>query len=51
MVAKKQEDIMQYKTGDFPNSEYLADYCVCLPMYAELTNDEVNTVIDVINKF
>ena len=40
-----------YKKGDFPNSEYLADHCVSLPMYAELNDEEVRTVIDVINKF
>lgn len=40
-----------YKKGDFPNSEYLAEHCVSLPMYAELTDDEVNYVIDTVNKF
>jgi dTDP-4-amino-4,6-dideoxygalactose transaminase len=40
-----------YKKGDLPNSEYLADHCVSLPMYAELTNDEVEKVIEIINKY
>ena len=40
-----------YKNGDFPNSEYLAEHCVSLPMYAELTNEQVQTIIDVINKY
>jgi dTDP-4-amino-4,6-dideoxygalactose transaminase len=40
-----------HKKGDFPNSEYLASHCISLPMYAELTNDEVNKVIEVVNKF
>lgn len=40
-----------YKKGDFPNSEYLAEHCVSLPMYAELTDEEVSKVIDVVNKF
>ncbi len=40
-----------YKEGDFPNSEYLAAHCISLPMYAELTNEDVNFVISVINKF
>jgi dTDP-4-amino-4,6-dideoxygalactose transaminase len=40
-----------YKEGDFPNSEYLAKHCVSLPMFAELSNEDVNRVIDVINKF
>ena len=40
-----------YKVGDFPNSEYLAAHCVSLPMFAELTDEQVNHVIDVINKY
>ena len=38
-----------YKRGDFPNAEYLADNCVSLPMYAELKNEQVSRVINVIN--
>jgi dTDP-4-amino-4,6-dideoxygalactose transaminase len=40
-----------YKKGDFPNSEYLAASCVSLPMFAELTDEQVDRVIDVINKY
>jgi dTDP-4-amino-4,6-dideoxygalactose transaminase len=40
-----------YKKGDFPNSEYLADHCVSLPMYAELSDEEVNYVIDTLNSY
>ncbi len=40
-----------YKQGDFPNSEYLAAHCMSLPMYAELSNEQVNYVIETINKF
>lgn len=40
-----------YKEGDFPHAEYLASHCLSLPMYAELTNDEVNHVIETINNF
>ena len=40
-----------HKEGDFPNSEYLAAHCVSLPMYAELKDEEVNKIIDCINKF
>jgi len=42
---------LKYTKGDFPNSEYLAEHCVSLPMYAELTEEEVMKVIDVINKY
>lgn len=40
-----------YKPGDCPNSEYLASHCLSLPMYAELTDEEVNKVIEVINQY
>jgi dTDP-4-amino-4,6-dideoxygalactose transaminase len=40
-----------YKKGDFPNSEYLAGHCVSLPMFAELSNENVKTVIETINRF
>jgi dTDP-4-amino-4,6-dideoxygalactose transaminase len=40
-----------YKEGDAPNSEYLAAHCLSLPMYAELTDDEVSQVIAAVNKY
>lgn len=40
-----------HREGDFPVSEYLAAHCVSLPMYAELTDEEVRQVIDVVNSF
>lgn len=48
---QKAYNSLGHKKGDFPHSEYLADNCVSLPMYAELSNAEVDTVIQVINKF
>jgi dTDP-4-amino-4,6-dideoxygalactose transaminase len=40
-----------YKTGDFPHSEFLADHCLSLPMYAELTDEEVDHVIKTLNSY
>ena len=40
-----------YKQGDCPNAEYLAAHCVSLPMYAELTDDQVQAVIDALNSY
>jgi dTDP-4-amino-4,6-dideoxygalactose transaminase len=40
-----------YKTGDCPNAEYLADHCLSLPMYAELTDEEVSYIISVLNNY
>lgn len=48
---QKAYESLGYKRGDFPNSEKLADSCVSLPMYAELTNDQVSTVIAALNSY
>ena len=40
-----------YKQGDCPNAEYLAAHCLSLPMYAELTNEQVEAVIQAINEY
>jgi dTDP-4-amino-4,6-dideoxygalactose transaminase len=40
-----------YKKGDFPNSEYLADHCLSLPMYAELSDADVDYVIETLNSY
>ena len=40
-----------YKSGDFPNSEYLSSHCLSLPMFAELKDEEVNFVIEKLNQY
>lgn len=42
---------LAYQKGSMPNAEYLAEHCVSLPMYAELTDDQVNHVILALNKY
>jgi len=42
---------LNYKVGDFPNSEYLAGHCLSLPMYSELTDEQVTQVIKAINDY
>ena len=42
---------LNYKKGDFPNSEFLAKSCISLPIYPELKNDNVSKVISVINNY
>lgn len=42
---------LAYKEGDFPNSEYLAAHCLTLPMFAELEDQDVDTVIRVLNTY
>lgn len=40
-----------YKKGDFPHTEYLADHCLSLPMFPELSDEEVNHVINCLNNY
>ncbi len=40
-----------HKVGDFLISEYLATHCISLPMYPELQDNQVDTVIDILNKY
>jgi dTDP-4-amino-4,6-dideoxygalactose transaminase len=40
-----------HKIGDFPHSEYLSDHCLSLPMYAELTDEEVEYTIKTLNSY
>ena len=51
VICKKLMHSLEYKKGDFPHSEYLADHCLSLPMYAELSDDEVDYVIDTLNSY
>lgn len=40
-----------YKRGDCPNAEYLADHCVTLPLFPEMTEEEVAIVINAVNEY
>lgn len=40
-----------YKNGDLPNSEYVANRILSLPMFPELTDEQVDAVIEGIQKF
>lgn len=42
---------LNYQPGTFPNSEHLAKHCLSLPMYAELSDDEVDYLIEVLNAY
>lgn len=48
---QKAYSFLKYKKGDLPNSEYLADHCLSLPIYPEMTNKEVEKIVKVINKY
>lgn len=40
-----------YKVGDMPNAEYLSHRTFAIPMFAEITEDEQNYIIDAIKRF
>jgi dTDP-4-amino-4,6-dideoxygalactose transaminase len=42
---------LNYERGAFPNSEYLAQHCLSLPMYPELSDDDVSYIVDVLNAY
>ena len=42
---------LNYKQGDFPKSEFLANHCVSLPIFAELTEKEVSYIVEKINQY
>lgn len=40
-----------YKAGDFPVAEKAARECLCLPMYPELTDEQIDRVTEVVGDF
>ena len=40
-----------YREGDCPNAEYLAKHCATLPLFPEMTEEEVQQVIDACNSY
>lgn len=40
-----------YKKGDFPNSEFSADKSIALPIYPELSDEQLVYVVDTFKKF
>lgn len=48
---QKAYKYLGYQVEDCPNSEYLAEHCLSLPMYAELADKDSNYVIEVLNRY
>ena len=48
---QKAYESLNYKLGDFPHSEYLASHCISLPLFPEMTEEEISRVCDVIAKY
>ena len=42
---------LNYKKGDFPESEYAAEHTLALPIYPELSDDQIEYVVTIIKEF
>jgi len=51
VAAGKAYAELRYGKGDFPVSEYLANHELSLPMYAEMTDKQIQTVITSVRDF
>lgn len=40
-----------YARGDLPHTEYIAEHCVSLPLFPEMTDEEVDRVINAVNSY
>ena len=40
-----------YRKGDLPNAEFVADHSMVLPMFPELTQEEIDQIIETVNKW
>ena len=40
-----------YKNGDMPNAEFVAGHSMVLPMFPELTQEEIDIVIEAVNRW
>lgn len=48
---QKAFEELGYQKGDMPNAELIAEKSLVLPMFPELTQSEIHTIIDVINSW
>ncbi|MDO5718293.1 MAG: DegT/DnrJ/EryC1/StrS family aminotransferase [Tissierellia bacterium] len=50
MHLQKVYEELGYSRGDLPNAEYLADRTFAIPMFAELTDEEISHIINALEK-
>ncbi len=48
---QKVYEYLGYKKGDMPNAEYVGEHTLVLPMFPELTQEEIDKVIAVVNRW
>jgi dTDP-4-amino-4,6-dideoxygalactose transaminase len=51
LPINKQNAFPRQKTEIFPSTEYLSDHVISLPIYPELTIEEVEYIISTVNRF
>jgi len=42
---------LEYKKGDLPHTEHVAAHCVSLPLFPELTDGEVDRIVEAVNAY
>ena len=40
-----------YRSGDCPNAEYLSAHCLSLPMFPEMSEEEIERVVEAVNAY
>ena len=50
-IDKYQRSLEQLQCNHIDASRYLAEHCLSLPMFAELSDDEVKRVIEAVNSY
>jgi dTDP-4-amino-4,6-dideoxygalactose transaminase len=48
---QKAYEPLGHKKGDLPVAEYIAEHCVSLPLFPEMTDEEVAHIIKVVNSY
>lgn len=48
---QKAYSYLGHQKGDFPNSEYLSNHCLSLPLFPELRDDEIDLIIAALNRY
>ncbi len=48
---QKVYEKLKYSKGDYPNAEFAANHSMVLPMFPELTENEIEHIIDTVNKW
>ena len=48
---QKVYESLKYQKGDMPNAEFVGEHSLVLPMFPELTQDEIDKVIETVNRW